>query len=176
MARRGAILARNPTSLSADQLHYLRKVLGVEHFLRSESSPRASAPVLVQGDSASARLLILVPLLENEFPLSADLDELLKKMIRAMKLELTEVCVLSWNFAAEALPQIVCEACRAGAAVLVFGSQAASQAGVAVVPGEWCDWEGARVMSTHSLREVAGSTELKRLTWVHLQSVMKALG
>lgn len=183
--------------LSVEQVFYLKKVLGIDQILIPDQDDQAEIEEardsiesfqskesidLSIGEhskiSESIRLIIFLPLTSHEFPLRGEAYALIEKMIRAMKLEIGEVLLMSWN---EHVPQS--DQCIAtvpdqanGRPVLIFGKSAAERIlGPDATLGQWMKWRGVQVMATHSPRELLAQPEYKKSTWVHLQTIMKVL-
>jgi hypothetical protein len=168
--------------LDVDQIFYLKTVLGIDGVLLPPMSPDAPPiPVAhVEGVLASARLLVLLPLKPEEFPLRGAMHELVEKMIRAMKLERTDVALLTWVHKPDVpVPHDIRETLASAGVrpVLIFGLEEAQllASHAPVKGGAWFDLGGARTISTFAPRDLLDSPERKRLAWVHLQLVMQVL-
>jgi hypothetical protein len=179
-----------PTRLDQAQVDYLTDVLGLERLVVPTLITAAAAPngrekfFEIQGSLASARLIVILPLLRSEFPLRGEAQSLLEKMIAAMKLKVSEVAIASWNIEASAgLPEEMAQvgAQAKGRPIVLFSGPQfmvkfplLPDAGAAnVALGEWSLWGQERLMPTFSLRELLSSPDEKRKTWVHLQKAMQ---
>lgn len=153
-------------ALTLDQIDYLRNVLGVEQVL-------VPLPPMT-----SVRLVVLLPLATDEFPLHGDAEILIEKMIRAMKLELGDVLMVNWNQSTTPLDEALSwvPATAAHCPRLFFGR--ALGLGTPTPEnesGNWFELQGAKALITHSPSELLAQPELKKRTWAHLQQVMKEL-
>ncbi len=133
-------------------VRYLKQVLGVQNILRSEVAPSA------------VQLLVLVSAPSREE------SELLKRMIQAMKLEMSQVSI-SEEVALRSIPAVC------------FGLESwtrlqARYSGLVDFTEALGTWQSALdgvVLATHSLTEVGLQPQLKKVVWQHLQEVMKRL-
>jgi len=179
---------KNETRLDANQLYYLRTVLGIDSVVFPEnfdpsslpvSGPMAVGEVRWAGPAEGARLLALLPTPSQEFPLSEEARALLEKMILAMKLQLDEVRFASWPYEVETLAEEVVQALAVGGErqpVLLFGAFGwKSLTGQELSPGDIAEFNGRRVFATFSPGELLQNPSQKRLAWVHLQKLMKEL-
>lgn len=175
-------------ALNSAQFEYLRDVLGIEgviipsvDFGEASLVPMSESRVAFRttGQMAKARLLILAASSNAVFPCEGEAADMAAKMIKAMKLQESEVIWLEWTHAEnEACPhEVLSMVDTAGdRPVLVFGEQTLSSAlGVSAALGEWLEWNGVRILTTHSLVRLLQDSSLKREAWVHLQTVMKVL-
>jgi hypothetical protein len=185
--------------LDQDQIHYLKSVLGLDRVLlplltaedatASPLAPQFPEPRQVsRGDLQSARMIALLPLAPEDFPLRGEADTLVDKMVRAMKIDPAEVYFFQFECsegASEAphLQQTLSQIATASRATptVLFGADCAREvlglASNSIGSGAWCAWgQGGRVMATFSPRELIQTPDKKRVTWIHLQAVMKELG
>lgn len=175
-------------NLDRAQLDYCRAVLGLERVL----VPRATLVAQYQGQDScvektveirgaltGARVLALVPLEKRDFPLHGEADQLLEKMLLAMKLKPNEVAMATWQADANlAVPEEIAQLANSAGTrpIVVFGGQASAQSiAETTALGEWGVWGDSRILATYSPRELLQSPDQKRLAWVHLQAVMKHL-
>ncbi len=171
-------------------LKYARTVLGIGSFVRQADRPIAENPPLAESrlgaePSRPIRLFVLVPVPRGEFPLKAEVNDLLAKMIRAMKLEPSEVVTAEWVDDANAVvPEqinaLLVRAAKESRPVILFGANSAGRllgdAVSASVGGDWCQGlDGSRVLLTYSPFELLASPGKKSQTWTHLQALMKHL-
>ena len=172
-------------SLDANQIHYLRTVLGVDSIIWPRSFQRGpenqashlSGEVAWIGGESRARLVALFPL-ETGDTLTSDQELLVEKMIRAMKVSIDDVRRGFWPVGlADATAAIASELERhANQPVIVFGTGSGlSFDGRSLGIGESALLGSRRVHVTYSPRDLIDSPERKRLAWVHLQAVMKEL-
>jgi hypothetical protein len=178
-------------TLDDDQIYYLNTVLGIDAVVlpplsQAQQNAKHEAPPIpalahVEGVLATARLLVLLPLRPEEFPLRGAMHELVNKMIRAMKLQPSDVALLAWVFKPDVpMPSDILETLASAGSrpVLMFGLEEAQSLTreASAKGGAWFDLGGAaRVLSTFAPRDLLDSTEKKRLAWAHLQLVMQEL-
>ncbi len=185
--------------LDQDQIHYLKSVLGLDRVLLplisgEEGYDLPLTPQLPEprqtsrGELQSARMIALLPLAPEDFPLRGEADTLVDKMIRAMKIDPAHVYYFQFECSdgASEAPQLqqmlsqIAATSRSTPTVL-FGAECAREvlglAAESLGSGAWCAWgQGGRVMATFSPRELIQTPDKKRVTWIHLQAVMKELG
>ena len=176
----------NAPELEKDQISasasvaYLATVLGVESFLAPPGIPTeivssfASSRAFALEGPENARLVFIAPSDE----LRDSNAELLSKMVQAMKVDpasTLQVSLASQGSCDDLFSQL---AQSPRTAVVVLGVSAAKRLSGDEnwIMARWLEpHEGIPVLITHSLAEIAGNNELKRLVWQHLQMVMKRL-
>lgn len=174
------------TKLSADQLHYLRDVLGIESvvlpfidtaFEDSFGTSEVRSEWRSSGDENAAKVIVLVSSETASFPLDGESGELTRKMIDAMKLSAPDVFIFEWTHAHTPAPlEIMQSLLRTAKPVLIFGAGTArSLIGHFPKVGEWSAWQGARFVVTESPLDLLSRPELKRVAWAHMQVFMKGL-
>ena len=174
------------TKLSADQIHYLRDVLGIESVVvpfvdTAFEDSFAPSDVLSEwrssGDENAAKVIILVSSETAAFPLDGESGELTRKMIQAMKFAAPDVFILEWTHAHTPAPlEIMQSILRTSKPVLIFGAGTArSLIGHFPKIGEWSAWQGVRFVATESPLDLLARPELKRVAWAHMQAFMKGL-
>ncbi len=174
-------------------IHYCKTVLGIDRIVvpplagatsgLGEGGQEGGLGLEIRGGLNSARLVALVPLFRDEFPLRGEAEALLEKMLRAMKLAPSEVILATWQFSGElTIPDEIAQLAAAAGSrpILVFGgAKAAARLSQGDTPehslGQWSVWGESRLLTTFSPRELLSSPDQKRLAWVHLQAVMKHL-
>ncbi len=146
------------TRLNPTQLRYLREVLGIEQILWGK---RASfeAPVAKSG----RRLYAFVS------PLSTTEQELLTKMLQAMKLQPNDYRIFEdptqWQPAMQNPPEVA----------VVFGLETAQSMGREFTRGKFVDVEGVPTIFTYSPKDLATQPELKAEAWKDLKIAMRRL-
>jgi hypothetical protein len=169
-------------------VNYCRTVLGLERIvlpaltraaLAQDESLAETQGLEIRGSLHGARLVALVPLHAEEFPLRGEAEALLEKMLQAMKLARSQVVLASWQYGEElTIPDEIAQlAAGAGTRpILVFGGlTAAKRMNQGEALGQWGVWSESRILTTFSPRELLRSPGQKHLAWVHLQAVMKHL-
>lgn len=179
---------RNETGLDANQIYYLRTVLGVESIVFPRNIEPVTVPVQQEasarevrrlGTKEKARIVALLPTPGKELPLSDETKTLVEKMILAMKLKADEVYFAVWPAEEEALSEEVKRELGSGGErtpVLLFGAfgwKAVSDRELS--PGDIVELGERRVFVTFSPGELLRTPTQKRLAWVHLQNLMKEL-
>ena len=152
--------------LDENQISYLRDVLGIQNVVL----PFAESPAVgTSGPFENSKLIVVT---NGE---TSESFQLAEKMIQAMKLHPHEVSWLTWDLkTSHATEDLVIQAGRRP--VLVFRSPAfIDWAPIQGPLGEWFDWEGVRLMATHSPVQLLQSPEKKKEAWSHLQMIMKSL-
>lgn len=179
---------KNETSLDANQLYYLRTVLGIESVLFPRNfDPSSVAAAAMPNQEVvrwsrptnGARLVALLPTPSKEFPLSDEAQTLVEKMILAMKIRLDEVYLAQWPFENEVLAEEVKRELLENGdqqPILIFGAFGwKALSGQELSPGDTTEFSGRRVFTTFSPGELLQTPSQKRLAWVHLQNLMKEL-
>src|SRR4051812_17634582 len=104
-------------ALDLDQIGYLKTVLGLDRVLLPTPHEQP-----VPQEAGSARLIVLLPLKAEEFPLRGESQILIEKMIRAMKLDSGDVMLVSWNLESGASDAVASVPEQAnGRPILIFG-------------------------------------------------------
>lgn len=181
----------NSPQLTEAQLEYIRNVLGLEALVtppaesfliaqstESEQSLEQVEPSLsqmrVQGPK-NAKLVVVSGTRGDDFPFEGEEGVLADKMIQAMKLNLNEVRRLEWC-KGEAPDELLKEV-ESAPLVLVFGETAFSllARGKVARAGEWTSVSSARVLVTYDPRLLMQEPERKKITWAHLQTMMREM-
>lgn len=159
-------------SLDEHQISYLKNVLGIGRVLLPKSEGRGPSQL------RPSRLIALLPLNGDEFPLRGEDQALLEKMFRAMKLESGDILIVSWRADAQELPEEIAQiqSLSEPRPVVVFGREGADRLlGAKTTIGTWHPWGETKFLATYTPRELVSNPELKKPAWQHLQLVMKEL-
>lgn len=174
--------------LDADQIHYLRDVLGIDSPLfpavaadfedMFEAGARGLSEFRTSGDQNAAKLIILIASHDSGFPLEGEAGELARKMIAAMKYPSSHVFIIEWTHAELGnAPADVHELLETDPKpLLIFGTTTASSL-IGHIPtfGNWTSWRGTRLVVTEHPNELLIEPDKKRLAWAHMQTFMKGL-
>lgn len=175
--------------LDEAQIVYFRDVLGIGSVLLPTSP---FIETRVTGDRTTASLICTLLSTRACWPLEGEVRELAHKMVQAMRLSIEDVFWVEWLTCQEAITSTGTQDVESVAApvahaidaaikdvsipVLCFGTDAgAVLAGTSVVPGQWVDWRGRRMLVTHALADLLARSELKKEAWIHLQELMKVI-
>jgi hypothetical protein len=136
----------------------------------------SSDPIRISEIPAHPKLIVLVATAENRLPLDSSSQDLLGKMIQAMKLDPAHMIFIEWGGVAQTA-FLIDEVLNRFASVpaLAFGEVAATALSAAA-RGEILSLGSRKVLSTHSLEMLLRKPELKKETWTHLQKLMKIVG
>lgn len=168
-----------------NQLGYISSVLGV----RSIVSPAASLPssevdrelVGLRMKCAGLPRLFVLSAGATDFSVHSTAEELLERMIAAMKISLDDVCVIDANLAALSAGESA--ELRAGllefrAAPVVCLGPAAQRLWRSAIPEDEqtsSAWQDRVVVVTHALETLQQDVTAKKETWQHLQRVRMEL-
>lgn len=193
------VWAMNSPKVTEAQLDYIRNVLGLDALVtpRAESifvdqvaaTDQAAQHVDQQPDQhieqslsevraqgpKNAKLVVVSGTREDVFPFEGEEGVLADKMIQAMKLNLNEVRRLEW--CKGDAPEEVLKEVEAAPLVLVFGESAFSllTRGKIARAGEWTSVSSARVLVTYDPKLLMQEPERKKITWAHLQTMMREM-